>query len=139
MKKEKIGIYDGEICNRNGCNGTIEEHPVENCSCHINPPCGQCTAPRNYCNKCDWDESEDTIPISEYGGSIWKPQPPRELDPAKINWNVFSTGTSCTMIKRGTYPPGTTIGELRKEVNGTFGGRFNYMENGKFEFVAYTD
>jgi len=43
------------------------------------------------------------------------------------------------MIKRGVYPEGTTQAEVRAKVDGTFGGRFNYFRNGKFEFVAYTD
>lgn len=139
MSDVELGFTDGEICNRNGCHGIIKEHPIENCSCHISPPCSSCTSPRGYCESCDWDESEDTIPVSEYNGSVWKPQPPRELDPAKIDWKAISTGTGCTMIKRGVYPHGTTMDEIRKEVNGTFGGRFNYCANGEFEFVAYTD
>jgi hypothetical protein len=29
--------------------------------------------------------------------------------------------------------------DVRKEVDGTFGGRFEYFEDGKFKFIAYTD
>lgn len=52
--KEK-GLLAGEACNRNDCNGVIEEHPVENCSCHISPPCSQCVEPREYCPACEWE------------------------------------------------------------------------------------
>lgn len=62
----------------------------------------------------------------------------RPLDPTKIDWHSFSH-SSCSMIKRGVYPEGTDPGEVRKRVDGTFGGRFNYFRDGKFEFVAYTD
>ncbi|MFA5920120.1 MAG: hypothetical protein WC856_02365 [Methylococcaceae bacterium] len=134
-----LGFTDGEKCNRNGCTGIIREHPVENCSCHIHPPCSSCTDPKGYCETCQWEEADDPVPESKYTGKVWQPQPPRKLDPTKIDWKAYSTDTGCTMIKRGVYPPGTTMEELRKVVNGTFGGRFNYCADGKFEFVAYTD
>lgn len=31
------GHFEGDIRGRNGCPGVIEERPVENFSCHINP------------------------------------------------------------------------------------------------------
>jgi len=60
------------------------------------------------------------------------------LDTTKIDWIDYSH-THFSMIKRGCYPEGTDINEVRELVNGTFGGRFNYFNDGKFEFVAYTD
>lgn len=53
MEKQP-GYLEGEICNRDGCDGVIKEKKPENCSCHISPPCGACTTPREYCDKCDW-------------------------------------------------------------------------------------
>lgn len=47
--------------------------------------------------------------------------------------------SSCSMIREGTYPPFMTQEDVRKEVTGTFGGRFEYFERGKFRFIAYTD
>ena len=39
-----LGYFKGEKCNRNGCNGIIDEHEKEGeCTCHINPPCSYCT------------------------------------------------------------------------------------------------
>ena len=132
------GYTEGELCNRNGCTGVIKEHPVENCSCHINPPCSSCTSPRGYCESCGWEESEDEVVEQKYTGRVFTPQPSRELDETKIDWKSFSH-THFSMIKRGVYPIGTPIEEIRKAVNGTFGGRFNYCDSGKFEFIAYTD
>ena len=54
-----LGDDDGEKCNRNGCDGIIETREAENCSCHINPPCSACTSPRNYCDKCGWEQADD--------------------------------------------------------------------------------
>lgn len=56
---EELGYCEGDVCHRNGCTGIIEVYPPENCSCHISPPCGSCTAPRAYCPKCDWQEKDD--------------------------------------------------------------------------------
>lgn len=61
MKTEEIGITEGDICNRLGCCGVIATHPPENCSCHINPPCGACTGPSNFCPVCEWQEKDDEV------------------------------------------------------------------------------
>ena len=46
------GVKEGEICNRDGCVGIMGYEPVENCSCHINPPCSQCVDNPLICLKC---------------------------------------------------------------------------------------
>jgi len=57
LKPEKpIGIELDSICNRNGCKGVIVSKPVENCSCHINPPCSACVDAPLYCPECEWEE-----------------------------------------------------------------------------------
>jgi len=137
------GIEEGTKCGRENCNGIIKVHPVENCSCHISPPCHECTTPRNYCPICGWEESED-IPINDYNVTIdpitkiAKTWTLRKLDKTKIDWTSHSH-TNFSMTKSGVYPEGSTMEDVIKKVNGTFGGRFNYFCNGKFEFVAYTD
>jgi len=52
-------IEEGDICPE--CNnGIMGFEPVENCSCHINPPCSQCVNNPLVCLSCGWD-SEDYI------------------------------------------------------------------------------
>ena len=137
---KNIGIEEGDICNRSSCTGTIATHPAENCRCHIAPPCSSCTDPRNYCAVCGWEESEDEVIQPTYAQSTYAyAYVERPLDSTKIDYKAYSTNTGSTMIKRGVYPEGTHIDDVRKVVNGTFGGRFNYFRNGTFEFVAYTD
>lgn len=141
----KFGYEPGDVCWRNGCQGIIDEHPVENCSCHISPPCGACTAPRQFCPECGWEESEDDGVLNDYTvkysdkskGELasWKPRP---LDPRKIDYRTTSH-THFTQIHEGVYPEGTTIEEVENLVRGTFGGRFDLFEKGKFRYVAYTD
>lgn len=50
----KPGFEEGDTCNRDGCKGTMVFAP-ENCSCHINPPCGSCLDGMT-CDKCGWRE-----------------------------------------------------------------------------------
>jgi len=53
-----LGWEEGEVCNRDNCKGVIKRSEVENCDCHINPPCANCTDPSlQYCPECDWDGS----------------------------------------------------------------------------------
>jgi len=55
-----LGYTEGEICNRNGCQGIIEELDKDgSCSCHVsNPPCSYCCTNTGYCPECNW-EAED--------------------------------------------------------------------------------
>ena len=63
----ELGYIEGERCNRHGCDGIMAEHPVENCSCHISPPCGACTEERGYCTKCGADVRDERIEtINDY-------------------------------------------------------------------------
>lgn len=51
-----FGTEEGELCNRDGCQGRIELPKVENCSCHISPPCGACWSNQFTCSVCGWSE-----------------------------------------------------------------------------------
>lgn len=62
--KQETGIDEGSTCNRSTdkhdhCNGTICIYPVDNCSCHINPPCSACMELRLFCPKCGWEETDE--------------------------------------------------------------------------------
>lgn len=146
---------EGGVCGRNGCAGHIAARTVEGCSCHISPPCGACTEPRNFCPECDWDEAEDPAPEppppteAEKAGwaayrEMWKPRTLADLDPTKIDW-IHASHSNASMIKEGVYPASVTTEELRKAIDGTFGGRFEYLhppqdgKPGRFKFIAYTD
>jgi hypothetical protein len=113
---------------------------VENCSCHISPPCGPCTNQRLECNSCDWrDETEEQFHDIECApGLAIREFRPRPLDPAKIDYRN-KMHSSSSMIKEGVYPEGTTIKEVESVVRGTFGGRFESFADGKFRYIAYTD
>ena len=61
-----------------------------------------------------------TTNTKSYVHEAWKPRP---LDPTKIDFHNKPHSNS-SMIKEGVYPEGTTKEEVRKVVDGTFGGRF---------------
>lgn len=59
----ELGYLEGEICNRDGCQGVIKEGDKDRsnggCSCFINPPCSYCMQDTHYCPKCDWSAADE--------------------------------------------------------------------------------
>lgn len=53
------GLEDGAHCHRGTCGGFIELTPVENCSCHINPPCNACLDTYFVCSECCYSERDE--------------------------------------------------------------------------------
>jgi hypothetical protein len=142
----ELGFEEGSVCNRDGCTGHIVTRRSENCSCHLSAPCSSCTAPRNYCDECEWEEADEPEPeVTQAEKNVWAAFVREQerianlpLDNTKISWRS-RPHSSCSMIKEGVYPEGTTVAEVRKLVDGTFGGRFDHFGNGRFRFIAYTD
>ena len=141
---DKVGYCEGETCHRNGCDGVIKLEEVENCSCHLSAPCGECTNAGMWCPECNWREKDDPLCVREVSTiSFGSPLPfietkRRVLDPTKVDW-IHKVHSSCSMIKEGVYPEHMSRSEVEKEVRGTFGGRFEYFRDGKFKYIAYTD
>jgi len=143
----EYGFEEGTVCRRSACKGVIEERPVENCACHINPPCAACTTPREWCPECGWEHADDPTYQEQINGFVcrtskethvmksWKR---RDLDATKIDWHSMPH-TNASMIKEGVYPEDATRAEVEAKVQGTFGGRFAHFGNGKFKYIAYTD
>jgi hypothetical protein len=138
----KIGTEEGEVCGRNGCAGHIEYTKPDNCSCHISPPCHACTSTYLHCPDCDWEAKQyvlnDYVVTKNTKSQVYEAWKPRPLDPTKVDWHNKSHSNS-SMIKEGVYPEGASMDDIRKLVDGTFGGRFEYFGGGKFKFIAYTD
>ena len=144
-KMNNHGIESGETCNRNGCKGIIDETEKRGCSCHINPPCSACTEPRAFCPSCGWDDADEREEYesnrkhsSEYAPDFFKVRTIADLDKSKIDY-LYRPHTHFTMIKEGVFPIGTSKEELLNEIRGTFGGRFEYLTENRFKYVAYTD
>ena len=119
--------------------GNFYYPPVEHCACHINAPCSACVNNHLVCNKCSYEPDEPPckdVPVAS--GLAMREYKPKPLDNTKIDYRT-KMHTAATMIQEGVYPEGTTMEEVRKVVNGTFGGRFEHFGGGKFRFIAYTD
>lgn len=142
------GYEEGDVCGRNGCAGIIATAPAENCSCHISPPCGACTTPREFCPVCDWQLVDEETTFNDFkvgpvkSNGAWTHYRPRPLDPSKIDWHSKSHSNS-SMLKEGVYPQSGDDAADRaavlEKVAGTFGGRFDHFGGGRFKYVAYTD
>ena len=154
MEKITLGETIGETCNRNNCVGIIQELEKNSCSCHINPPCSSCETDRNYCPECDWSGLEDqqnyakNTSVSSFLSEIADQYTKKnQLLQNKMNGNLPITDidyrikehTHSSQICEGVYPKEATRSDVEQKVKGTFGGRFEYFNNSKFKYIAYTD
>lgn len=138
-----LGFYEeNDICPEPKCNGKLYYPPVENCSCHLNPPCSACTDNRIRCDKCGYEPEEpkykDVPVVFGSPGISMREYKLRPLDNNKIDYNT-KMHTHFSQICEGVYPNGTTLQEVEAAIRGTFGGRFEYFGNGKFKYISYTD
>jgi hypothetical protein len=145
-----LGYSEGEACHRNGCEGIIDRshEPEGCCSCHISPPCGHCTTPRETCPVCGWLLVDEETQFNGYKvgpvqpNGAWTHYRPRPLDPTKIDYRI-TPHTNSSQLCTGVYPVSSDEAADRaavlSRVKGTFGGRFNKFGGGAFEYVAYTD
>lgn len=154
------GVEKGEICNRNGCAGIIEEHETDTtCSCHNHPPCSHCTTMREYCPTCGWDAEEERAAEQHSNRDKYEEAYARQGAEWDAKRNSFyakyhgkekadklefwhKTHTHFSMIWMGVFPPGTeTSASILPHVQGSFGGRFTHFDSkrGTFEYIAYTD
>lgn len=141
-----LGFCEGETCNRNGCQGEIQLHPHEGCTCHINPPCSACTSPRHFCPVCGWEEKDDPDLVMVESTFYFLPAgihieyKPHILDRTKIDYHT-QMDTHFTQKVIGVFPVGTSQEQVLEKVRGTFGGRFEKWSpsTGDFVYIAYTD
>ena len=144
---DEYGITEGDVCNRKGCKGIIEQVETDTvCSCHINPPCSHCEYMEFHCPECGWesnnrDEKAEHKPKSK-PMRVYKPKTLKDLDNTKVDY-ISESHTHFSMKKKGVYPPrwdnSKAIKEILPKVRGTFGGRFESLGAGKFVYIAYTD
>ena len=135
------GFYEeGDACPEHKCVGVLGFKPVENCSCHIAPPCGGCTNNRLECSECGWkdDAPEDFHDVPVAPGLAVREYRPKPLDNSRIDYRTKSH-SNCSMLVEGVYPAGATRDEVLAVVKGTFGGRFTQFGKGQFTYIAYTD
>lgn len=155
------GYCKGEICNRDGCKGIIEERDRDGgCSCHSCPPCSYCTDPKEYCPECDWTMQEESDLYEAKQRAYWdeyhkRPEVIAEKERQEEEEQLFIKmysgkipvdkyrckhrgHTHFSQILYGVHPK-MSMKEIEKDVRGSFGGRFTRYTDYNFEYVAYTD
>ncbi len=157
------GYENGAKCNRDGCEGVIEQHDTDGCcSCHIHPPCGYCTTPREYCPVCEWDAEDEQREVEQaHVRSVMDNPELRERyeresaereKSDRLFWEAYRGNNAVTepMLRHKSHthfsqkwfcvhPAGYDLTEIMKTVRGTFGGRFASKSDTTFEYIAYTD
>lgn len=109
----EYGIYKGEVCGRDGCNGIIQEREIDGCcSCHISSPCSYCETPKEFCPECGWDANEEMNAYFEKNKKRYPPAnfvyktPQQKFDElpdgkfGAVIWGYFGTG----MVVKGKHP-----------------------------------
>jgi hypothetical protein len=51
-----MSLEEGDKCPGEGCDGEMFYGEVENCSCHISPPCSNCVNNPLVCDTCGYNE-----------------------------------------------------------------------------------
>lgn len=59
---EKSSKDEGDACPFDRCIGVLRFAKVQNCSCHISPPCGECENRTLHCSKCGWSPGDPEEP-----------------------------------------------------------------------------
>ena len=111
------GIFEGEMCNRDGCTGVIEAYDKDGCcSCHTCAPCSYCTTQTEYCPKCGWSaEEEQHTYIEEYYSHNSTDEKPRARKTGEQLYNELPDGEfGYIRVASGSH----TIIHLRGKHNG---------------------
>ena len=137
-------MEEGSKCLEDGCDGAMEYPPVENCSCHINPPCGACTGQRLTCTDCGAQEERYDPPAVVYEAPlapIMRYKQETDLGDGKRLFDCRYDGSSgSTMVWTGRYEGNVTSADIMKAFgDGTFGHRGPSIYGGHFKYTLITD
>lgn len=153
-----LGYIKGEICNRNNCQGIIDEHEKEgSCCCHIHPPCSYCVEDNNYCPECGWEgydeQNKNTSKSSDNSWyEIWLKNVENRkkeiidmyngvVKITKFDYIIDETWNSGQRLK-GVYTKDMTKQDILKKLSLSENPnmpRFSLFEDGRFKLSYFTD
>lgn len=150
MKTEQWGgvayLEEGDTCSEPGCLGKMHYAPVENCSCHISPPCSACTSNLLTCDECGFGETPIVSEVKERMfcpgvTEIYHTRPSIELGNGKRIFDYdYNSSSGSTMVYKGRYKGDVTPDDIIKALgDGTFGHRGPFLSNGRFTYTKITD
>ena len=132
-------MTEGDPCPQCG-ESTVKE--IENCSCHISPPCSACVDALLFCRKCGWEDEPIKYEPSTVSVEPYKHvQSTRDLGNGKriLNYQMDSNSGS-TMVYTGYYEGDVTWADIIGCFgDGTFGHRLGVLHNGYFKYTKITD
>jgi len=126
--------------------GNMSFPPVENCSCHIAPPCHACTNRLLTCNTCGWEfeppkpkASWRSVAPGIFASHIHRPS--KDLGNGKRIFDYsYDSSSGSTMHYTGRCTPEVTPQDILDYFeSGTFGHRGPTISNGRFSFTKITD
>ncbi len=128
------------------CDGLLAYPKVENCSCHISPPCHACADNRLTCPKCGWEETpavreEKFRSVGPGISEMFSTHPSIELGNGKRIFDFdYNSSSGSTMEYVGRYKGDVTAQDIISALgDGTFGHRGPILSNGRFSYVKITD
>jgi hypothetical protein len=140
----KIILTEGDEC-PHSCGGHLDYAEVENCSCHINPPCSACTDRPLVCDTCFYEVEND--PYKPYAQTIdvtrwWEKKPvSKDLGDGKRIYDYdYNSSSGSTMVWKGKFEGPVTASDILKHFGtGRFGHRGPFIYGNSFEFTQITD
>ncbi|WP_020474510.1 hypothetical protein [Zavarzinella formosa] len=136
------GIEEGGACPEQ-CGGILHNPKVENCSCHINPPCSACTDILLACNGCCWEEERKPLKAGDASSAFWweRKKPSHDLGGGKSIFDYdYDSSSGSTMVFKGRYEGDVTAADIIACLgDGTFGHRGPTMGRGHFTYTKITD
>jgi len=137
-------LSEGDKCPQ--CDGKMYYPKVENCSCHISPPCSACTNNLLTCDECGFEE-EPIVNEEKYRmlcpgvTEMYHTRPSKELGSGKRIFDYdYDSSSGSTMVYKGRYKGDVTPEDIIKTFgSGTFGHRGPYLSNGRFTYTKITD
>lgn len=142
---ENIEYSEGDKCK--SCEKGFLIYPkVENCSCHINPPCSSCVDNKLTCDNCGWEEPEikNEETYQHVGGGIiasFFTRPSHDFGNGKRIFDYdYDSSSGSTMVFKGRYKGDVTEKDILDYFgDGTFGHLGPYLNNGIFTYTKITD
>ncbi len=127
--------------------GALHYPKVQNCSCHISPPCNQCVENPLTCNKCGWvwEAPKRMIVPTDIPGICTVIYPSRRAlhvfpHGGRIMDYSYDARSGSTMVWTGSYEGPVTAADILAHFgDGSFGHRGPSLTGSRFSYTQITD
>lgn len=138
-------LEEGQNCPE--CNKALMKFHVENCSCHISPPCSSCTDAPLMCQGCGYtyEFEREVYKSSKTADYSYMPYGRKSRvadlgDGKKLLDFEYDSSSGSTMVYRGKIEGNVTPKDILDYFgSGTFGHRGPSILGNSFTFTKITD